>query len=98
MHRLFAGLVPTVVAAAPAFPADSPTRLVEDWSRQPDGKTGIPNGWTGHTWGGARYEFTVLVEGSQKVLRMRSQSDDSTISKEVALDVRRARARARSPT
>jgi Protein of unknown function (DUF3047) len=89
MQRLFAGVILTVVAAAPAFPADSPTHLVEDWSRQPDGKTEIPDGWTGHNWGGSRYEFTVVIEGAQRVLRMQSQSDNSTISKEVALDVRR---------
>lgn len=88
MHRLLAGVILTVVAAAPVFPADSPARLVEDWSRQPDGKTGIPDGWTGHNWGAAKYEFTVAAEGSQKVLRMRSRGDNSTISKEVALDVR----------
>jgi len=84
-----AGIILTVLATAPTFPAEPAPLLVEDWSRQQEGKTGIPDGWKGHTWGNPKYEFTVVVEGSQKVLRLRSQNDNSTISKEVRVDVKR---------
>jgi Protein of unknown function (DUF3047) len=78
-----------VLAAAPIRAVEQLTIVVEDWSSQPAGKTGIPEGWTGHRWGSPRYDFTVVVEGPDKVLRLRSQGDNSTISKEVAVDIKR---------
>lgn len=82
------GLVLSVLAAASTVPAELPTMLVEDWSRQQEGKTGIPDGWKGQSWGSPKYEFTVVAEGPGKVLRLRSRNDNSTISKEVRVDLR----------
>jgi hypothetical protein len=62
--------------------------VVEDWSRQPQGRTGIPDGWSGQSWGNPRYDFTVVVEGSDRVLHLRSRGDNSTISKEIKVDVK----------
>src|SRR5262249_45190876 len=61
----------------------------EDWSGPPEAKTGIPAGWKGQTWGSPKYDFTVMIEGTGKVLHLRSENDNSTISKEVRIDVRR---------
>jgi len=62
--------------------------VVEDWSRQPLGYTGVPQGWSGHSWGSPQYDLTVVVEGSERVLRLRSHGDNSTISKEIKVDVK----------
>lgn len=90
MRRLFIGLALVMLASAAAGPAEVPTIVVEDWSRQPQGRTGIPEGWTGHSWGGPKYDFAVVVDGSDRVLRLRSRGDNSTISKEIRIDVKQS--------
>jgi hypothetical protein len=87
MRALLAAL-PLAFAALPS-PAEPPRILVEDWSRQPEGLTGLPQGWQRQSWGNPRYEFAIVVDGPGKVLRMRSRGDNSTISKEIRVDVRR---------
>ena len=81
-------LVLIVVASAAIASAEPPMVLVEDWSRQTIGAAGVPEGWQGHDWGSPRYDFTVVADGPRKVLRMRSESDNSTISKEVRIAVK----------
>lgn len=71
-----------------AMAASTASVVVEDWSRQPNGKTGIPDGWTGQPWGQPKYDFTVIGDGAGTVLRLRSENDNSTISKEVRIDLR----------
>ena len=77
-----------VVVSAAIAPAEPPGVLVEDWSRQPVGAVGVPDGWQRHDWGSAKYDFTVVADGPRKVLRMRSESDNSTISREVRITVK----------
>jgi Protein of unknown function (DUF3047) len=84
-----AALALLALSAAGALAADAPTILVEDWSRQPEGKTGIPSGWKGHAWGSPKYDFAVVVDGPARALRLRSQGDNSTITKDVAIDVKK---------
>jgi hypothetical protein len=79
----------TLVASGPLSAADPPTVPVEDWSKQPDGKTGIPDGWKGQSWGSPRYEFRIVTQGGRKVLHLKSNNDSSTISKEIKVDVKR---------
>ena len=62
--------------------------VVEDWSKQPEGKRGIPDGWQGQNWGSPKYDFTVVSEDSARALHLRSDNDSSTISKEVKVDVK----------
>ena len=62
--------------------------VVEDWSKQPVGKRGIPDGWQGQNWGSPKYDFTVVSEDSARALHLRSDNDSSTISKEVKVDVK----------
>jgi hypothetical protein len=74
--------------AAPLSAADPATKVVEDWAKQPDGKTGIPDGWKGQNWGSPKYDFRIVTQGGHKVLHLKSQGDGSTISKEVKVDVK----------
>jgi hypothetical protein len=88
MRRLLASLVLTVFAAAGAVSAEAPAIVVEDWSRQPRDRAGIPQGWSGHAWGSPKYDFAVVPDGPDPVLRLRSRGDNSTISKEIKVDVK----------
>lgn len=83
---LAVALVTMVVGPLPA--ADSPTVPVEDWAKQPDGKTGIPDGWKGQNWGSPKYDFRIATQGGRKAIQLKSANDSSTISKEVKVDVK----------
>jgi hypothetical protein len=88
MRRLLHGLALAILTAASAAPAQTRTIVVEDWSRQPPGRTGIPPGWSGHSWGSSKYDLAVITDGAERVLRLRSHGDNSTISKEIKVDVK----------
>jgi hypothetical protein len=95
MLRVTSGLVTgvtllavTIVAGGPLSAADPATVLVEDWSKQPEGKTGIPDGWKGQSWGSPKYEFRIVTQGGRKVLHLKSANDSSTVSKEIKVDVK----------
>ena len=75
-----------VLAAATLAAAQGTPVLIEDWSKQPLGKTGIPNGWQGQNWGSPKYDFVIEADGQARVLHMKSQNDGSTINKELKLD------------
>jgi hypothetical protein len=81
-------LAMTLVASGPLSAADPATVPVEDWSKQPDGKTGIPDGWKGQNWGSPKYEFRIVTQSGRKVLHLKSNNDSSTISKEIKVDVK----------
>jgi len=89
-----ASIVPaaTTLAGRPR-PIAGEAVLVEDWSEQPLGRVGVPIGWEGRSWGRASYDFKVVETGDagarRKVLRLRSEDDNSTIHKRVGrIDVR----------
>ncbi len=95
MIRAMIGLVTGVsllamalATSGPLSAADAPTVSVEDWSKQAEGKTGIPDGWKGQTWGSPKYEFRIVTQGGRKALHLKSQNDSSTISKEIKIDVK----------
>jgi hypothetical protein len=93
MVRLLVSLSTAMLAAAivivtPAPGADSPILMVEDWSKQPEGKTGIPDGWKGQSWGSPKYDFRLELLGGRKVLHLKSQGDSSAIAKEVKVDAK----------
>jgi len=81
-------LAMALVASAPLSAADPATVLVEDWSKQPEGKTGIPDGWKGQSWGSPKYEFRIVTQSGRKVLHLKSGNDSSTISREIKVDVK----------
>jgi hypothetical protein len=72
----------------PLRAADPPTVPVEDWAKQTDGKTGIPDGWKGQNWGSPKYDFRITTQGGRKGINLKSANDSSTISKEVKVDVK----------
>ena len=91
MIRLLVSLsTAAVLAVAFAFPparaADS--LPVENWSTQPEGKTGIPEGWKGQSWGSPKYDFRIETVDGRKVLHLKSDGDSSAVSKEVKVDVK----------
>lgn len=81
-----AGAAWLAVAVSPS--AQPAGVVVEDWSKQPAGKTGIPDGWKGQNWGSPKYDFRIVTEGGGKVLHLKSDGDGSTISKEIKVDLK----------
>jgi hypothetical protein len=81
-------LAMTLLTSGPLSAADPPTFVVEDWSQQPDGKTGIPDGWKGQSWGSPKYDFRIVTQAGRRVLNVKSNNDSSTISKEIKVDVK----------
>ena len=57
--------------------------VIEDWSSQKVGTTGIPPGWEPQRWGSPKYDFTVVEDGGHQVLQLRSAKDSSNISKNI---------------
>src|SRR5262245_4469426 len=87
MRRALVAL--TMLGLASAAASEPSRVLVEDWSGHRAGHAGIPEGWKGQTWGSPRYDFAVIADGPGQVLRLRSRGDNSIISKEIRVDVRR---------
>ena len=83
-----AALLAVSLIAGPLRAADPPTVPVEDWAKQADGKTGIPDGWKGQNWGSPKYDFRIVTQGGRKAIHLKSANDSSTISKEVKVDVK----------
>jgi hypothetical protein len=81
-------LAAVLLATTPLRAADPAPLVVEDWSRQAEGKTGIPDGWKGQNWGSPKYDLRIETQGGRKVLRAKSQDDSSTISKEAKVNVK----------
>ena len=80
-----AALAAVLLIVAPARAAD--TLVIEDWSKQPEGKTGIPEGWKGQSWGSPKYDFRIETVDGRKVIHLKSDGDSSAIVKEVKVDV-----------
>jgi Protein of unknown function (DUF3047) len=77
-----------LVAAAERVPAQPASVVIEDWSQQAVGKTGVPDGWKPQNWGSPKYDFRIEAEGNGKVLHLKSDNEGSTINKEVKVDLR----------
>ena len=86
--RIIALSAVLVLGAASLAATQGNSVVVEDWSKQPVGKTGIPDGWQGQTWGSPKYDFVIEADGQARVLHMKSQNDGSTINKELKLDLK----------
>jgi len=57
--------------------------VIEDWSKLPVGTKGIPSGWEGQRWGSPAYDFTIVENDGQHVLRLVSKNEGSTVSKDI---------------
>ena len=97
MNRLTAAVLAVLALAAVPLPVALPVPpvvaqgnsvLVEDWSKQPVGKTGVPNGWQVQSWGSPKYDFVIEADGQARVLHMKSENEGSTINKEVKIDLK----------
>jgi len=63
--------------------------VVEDWTRQALGATGIPDGWTGgQTWGSPKHDFTIEDNAGRRILHLRSRNESSMISRDLQGRVR----------
>lgn len=77
-----------LLAAASAGFAAADTVAVETWDKQPQNQKGVPDGWQKQNWGSPKYDFTIVSEDGGRAIRLRSNNDSSTISKELKLDIR----------
>ena len=75
-----------LVTLASVVSAQGARYVVEDWSKAPVGHKGVPPGWKSQNWGSPKYDFEVVNDGSNRVLRMLSEGDSSTINKEIKVD------------
>src|SRR5882672_11004099 len=63
--------------------------VIEDWSKQPAGAKGIPDGWKAQNWGSPKYDlFTIENDGGRKVLHMKSANDGSTIARDIKVNLK----------
>jgi len=64
--------------------------LVEDWTQQVVGASGVPAGWKKYETPGGhpRYDFTAVNEDGVRGLRVRGRDEHSSIAKEVHVDLR----------
>ena len=87
--RLGVAIAALALAAVAARVSAQPASvLIEDWSKQTVGKTGVPDGWKAQNWGSPKYDFRIVADGDRKVLHMKSDNEGSTINKEVKIDLR----------
>jgi len=86
-RRVLALAAGALVAGRRAGAADR--RVVEDWHATPVGHHGIPPGWRSYETPGGhpRYDFSVVEDGGHRALRMRSDSEHSTIAHELTVDL-----------
>ena len=87
MRVFLIGLLGTLALASVAAGRANPV-VVEDWSEAEVEGRGVPPGWQKQNWGSPKYDFTIVNEGGQKVLRLRSEDESSTTSKEIKVDVK----------
>ena len=83
----------TFLAFAALAPSSTPAAevsIVEDWTQQAIGATGVPSGWTQYATVGGRpaYDFTVADEDGRRALHLKSHDDHSTIAKKIRVDLR----------
>jgi hypothetical protein len=80
MLRALLTVAALVAAAVAAWAAEL---VVADWKSYPVGTKGIPEGWKGGDWGSPKYLLEVVDADGERVLRLRSEGDSSTISRDI---------------
>jgi len=90
VRRIAFAVLALGLAAALPGPVPALEVLVDDWSRQAIGATGVPSGWTPYsTIGGRpRYDFTVVEEEGHRALHVKARDEHSTIAREVVVDLK----------
>jgi Protein of unknown function (DUF3047) len=69
------------VLVTSAWPAER--AVIEDWRSYPRGTRGLPGEWKEQNWGKPAYDFEIVSDNGQPVLRLRSKGDSSTISRDL---------------
>lgn len=87
-RALIGALVAAVPLAAAAALAQGARVVVENWDKIAVGTRGIPPGWQGHKWGSPKYDFQVVQDDGVKAIRLKSDKDSSSISKEIKVDAK----------
>jgi hypothetical protein len=84
------GLLMFCLLVSSAARAVDGVSLVEDWTQQVVGASGVPAGWKKYETPGGRprYDFTVVSEDGVRGLRVKSHDEHSSIAKEVHVDLR----------
>jgi Protein of unknown function (DUF3047) len=62
--------------------------VIEDWAKYHVGAKGVPSDWQKQNWGSPKYDFSIDAQDGNKVLRMRSANEGSTISRDIKGKVR----------
>ena len=83
MRLRYPALLATTVLGLAALALAADLVVIEEWSSQPVGTTGIPPGWQKQQWGSPNYDFAVIENEGHKVLQLKSAGDSSNISKEI---------------
>ena len=60
---------------------------VEDWRSYPVGTRGVPGDWKGQNWGQPVYDLEIVADNDQRVLRLRSKGETSTIIRDLGASV-----------
>jgi hypothetical protein len=81
MSRLQCVLVLSVALVPLAFAAE--LVVIEDWPAFPLCTRGIPPGWQRQYWGKPAYNFTIVENEGRRVLHMKSENENSTITKDI---------------
>ena len=88
MRSTRARLAILVVASAVLATAWAADRVVvEDWRSYSLGTRGIPGDWKEQNWGKPAYDYEIVSDNGQPVLRLRSKGDSSTISRDLKASV-----------
>jgi hypothetical protein len=88
-RQVLAAAAGCLVAAHGPARAAADRHVVEDWKAPSLGQQGIPPGWRAYETPGGhpRYDFSVVEDGGRRALRMRSESEHSTIARELTVDL-----------
>jgi hypothetical protein len=77
-----------ILALAVASTAWAAERVVvDDWRSYALGTRGIPGDWKGQSWGRPVYDLEVVADNGQPVLRLRSNGETSTITRDLRASV-----------
>ena len=76
-------LVPAAALALLTAALAADLVLLEDWTELPLGTRGVPPPWQKQRWGSPAYDFTVVENGGQRALHLKSAGDSSNLSLEL---------------
>ena len=85
MRQRLAAVVALLAAVGAAWAIDQ--TMIEDWTEQELGHTGVPERWQPQSWGRPTYDFTIVEDDGRRVLHLKSARDSSTIIHDIRGEV-----------